>query len=318
MRGAWRRRRRRHAADLLIVMRVYFEKPRTTVGWKGLINDPYLDGSFRINEGLRLARSCCSTSTSWACRPASEYLDMITPQYIADLVSLGRDRRAHHRIAGAPRTRLRACPARSDSRTAPTAMSASPWTRSRPRASRTISCRSPRAGTRPSSPPTATRTAMSSCAAGTGPTTTRPAWTRPAKQLAAAGLAAAPDDRLFPRQQPKDYQRQIEVCADVAGQIAAGDDRIIGVMAESHLHPGRQDLVPGNAARLRRVNHRRLHRLGRQRQDARATSPRQCASAAWCTRPKTSVWRRLPDPARRRRRPVSCRLAAGAAGGNLI
>ena len=58
------------AADLVVVMRVYFEKPRTTVGWKGLINDPHLDGSFRINEGLRLARRCCSRSTSWGCPPA--------------------------------------------------------------------------------------------------------------------------------------------------------------------------------------------------------------------------------------------------------
>ena len=59
------------AADLRIVMRVYFEKPRTTVGWKGLINDPHLDGSFAINEGLRLGRACCSTWPSWACRPAA-------------------------------------------------------------------------------------------------------------------------------------------------------------------------------------------------------------------------------------------------------
>ena len=71
-------------------MRVYFEKPRTTVGWKGLINDPDLDGSFRINEGLRLARAAAARhQRARRCRPAREFLDMITPQYIADLVSWG-------------------------------------------------------------------------------------------------------------------------------------------------------------------------------------------------------------------------------------
>src|SRR5204862_868336 len=75
------------SADLLIVMRVYFEKPRTTVGWKGLINDPHLDGSFQINEGLRLARGLLLELNGMGIPAASEFLDMITPQYIADLVA---------------------------------------------------------------------------------------------------------------------------------------------------------------------------------------------------------------------------------------
>ena len=79
----------KHAADLLIVMRVYFEKPRTTVGWKGLINDPLLDGTFRINEGLRLARNVLLDINELGVPAGVEYLDMITPQYIADLVSWG-------------------------------------------------------------------------------------------------------------------------------------------------------------------------------------------------------------------------------------
>jgi 3-deoxy-7-phosphoheptulonate synthase len=77
------------AADLLVVMRVYFEKPRTTVGWKGLINDPHLDGSFRINEGLRIARQLLLDLNEMATPTASEFLDVISPQYIADLVSWG-------------------------------------------------------------------------------------------------------------------------------------------------------------------------------------------------------------------------------------
>jgi len=75
--------------DLLIVMRVYFEKPRTTVGWKGLINDPHLDGSYAINEGLRLARSLLWEINELGLPAATEFLDMITPQYFADLVSWG-------------------------------------------------------------------------------------------------------------------------------------------------------------------------------------------------------------------------------------
>src|SRR3970282_988501 len=81
--------RERLARDLLIVMRVYFEKPRTTVGWKGLINDPNLDGSFRINEGLRVARELLLDLATEGMPAGCEFLDMITPQYIADLVAWG-------------------------------------------------------------------------------------------------------------------------------------------------------------------------------------------------------------------------------------
>ena len=88
-------------------MRVYFEKPRTTIGWKGLINDPHLDGTFKINDGLRLARHLLLDLAAMGVPTGTEFLDMISPQYIAGLVSLGRHRRAHHREPGAPPTRLR-------------------------------------------------------------------------------------------------------------------------------------------------------------------------------------------------------------------
>lgn len=81
--------RQKHQNELEIVMRVYFEKPRTTVGWKGLINDPYLDNSFKINDGLRLARQLLVEINKIGLPTAGEYLDMITPQYIADLMSWG-------------------------------------------------------------------------------------------------------------------------------------------------------------------------------------------------------------------------------------
>ncbi len=81
--------RRELAADLVIVMRVYFEKPRTTVGWKGLINDPHLDDSYRINEGLRLARRILVEVNELELPAGTEYLDMITPQYFADMIAWG-------------------------------------------------------------------------------------------------------------------------------------------------------------------------------------------------------------------------------------
>ncbi len=80
---------REFSADLQIVMRVYFEKPRTTVGWKGLINDPHLDGSFKINDGLRLARNLLLDLADMGVPSGTEFLDMISPQYIAGLVSWG-------------------------------------------------------------------------------------------------------------------------------------------------------------------------------------------------------------------------------------
>src|SRR5690349_5896928 len=81
--------RKRFASELEVVMRVYFEKPRTTVGWKGLINDPYLDNSFKINDGLRAARELLVGINELGMPAGTEYLDMISPQYIADLVSWG-------------------------------------------------------------------------------------------------------------------------------------------------------------------------------------------------------------------------------------
>src|SRR5690606_13311259 len=81
--------RERFKGELEIIMRVYFEKPRTTVGWKGLINDPNLDGSFNINQGLRTARQLLLDVNAMGLPAGCEFLDMITPQYIADLVSWG-------------------------------------------------------------------------------------------------------------------------------------------------------------------------------------------------------------------------------------
>ena len=127
--GAWPTSTR---ADLRIVMRVYFEKPRTTVGWKGLINDPRLDGSFAINEGLRRARRLLLDLAELGLPAGCEFLDPITPQFTSDLVDLGRHRRAHDREPGAPRAGLGPARCPSASRTAPTAACRSPSTPSAP------------------------------------------------------------------------------------------------------------------------------------------------------------------------------------------
>lgn len=82
--------REKYQDSLEIIMRVYFEKPRTTVGWKGLINDPHLNGTFELNEGLRLARKLLSDVNDLGVPAAGEFLDMITPQYLADFMSWGR------------------------------------------------------------------------------------------------------------------------------------------------------------------------------------------------------------------------------------
>ncbi len=176
---------------------------------------------------------------------------------------LGRDRRAHDGKPGAPAARVRACPARSDSRTAPTATSASPSTPSRPRRRPTTSSRSPRAAIRPSCTRPATRTATSSCAAARRRTTTPRASTRRAtnSRMPASRRALMIDCSHANSQ--KQHDRQVDVARDVARQIAGGDARIFGVMIESHLNAGRQDLVPGTAAAIWCVDHRRLHRLGR-------------------------------------------------------
>jgi 3-deoxy-7-phosphoheptulonate synthase len=123
---------------LVVVMRVYFEKPRTTVGWKGLINDPRLDGTFRVNEGLSLARSLLLDLAEMGVPAGCEFLDTISTSRTWSPGARSARARPRARCTASSR---RACLSRSDSRTAPTATSRSRSTRSRPPATRTISCR---------------------------------------------------------------------------------------------------------------------------------------------------------------------------------
>jgi 3-deoxy-7-phosphoheptulonate synthase len=235
----------KHAADLLIVMRVYFEKPRTTVGWKGLINDPHLDGTFQINEGLRLARRVLLDINELGVPAGVEYLDMITPQYIADLVSWGAigarttESQVHRELASGL-----SCPVGFKNGTDGNIRIAVDAIKTSRQSHHFLSV------TKAGHSAIVSTNGNEDChvilRGGPKPNYDAASVEAAARQLAAAGLEQRLMIDFSHANSSKDYQRQMDVCADVAGQISAGDDRIIGVMVESHLHPGRQDLVPGS------------------------------------------------------------------------
>ena len=236
--------RRELAADLIVVMRVYFEKPRTTVGWKGLINDPRLDDSFRINEGLRLARRILVEVNDLELPAATEYLDMITPQYIADLIAWGAigarttESQVHRQLASGL-----SCPVgfkngtNGDVRVAVDAIKA---------ASAPHHFLSVTKGGHSAIVHTAGNEDGHIILRG-GRATNYDAASVEAtcQELATAGLAARLMIDFSHANCQKQHERQLDVGRDVAAQIAGGDDRIFGAMIESHLNAGRQDLVPG-------------------------------------------------------------------------
>jgi len=230
--------------DLILVMRVYFEKPRTTVGWKGLINDPRLDDSFRINEGLRLARRILFEINELELPAGTEYLDMITPQYIADLISWGAigarttESQVHRELASGL-----SCPVgfkngtNGDVRIGVDAIKA---------ASAPHHFLSVTKGGHSAIVHTAGNEDCHLILRG-GKTTNYDAASveTTCRELATAGLAARLMIDCSHANSQKQHERQIDVARDVAGQIAGGDARIFGVMIESHINGGRQDLVPG-------------------------------------------------------------------------
>ena len=234
----------KHAADLLIVMRVYFEKPRTMVGWKGLINDPRLDGSFDINEGLRLARNVLLDINDLGVPAGVEYLDMITPQYIADLVSWGAigarttESQVHRELASGL-----SCPVGFKNGTDGNIRIAVDAIKTARQPHHFLSV------TKGGHSAIVSTNGNEDChvilRGGPTPNYDAASVDAAATQLAAAGLEQRLMIDFSHANSSKNYQRQMDVCTDVAGQLALGDERIIGVMVESHLHPGRQDLLPG-------------------------------------------------------------------------
>ena len=232
----------KHAAELLVVMRVYFEKPRTTVGWKGLINDPQVDGSFRINEGLRLARGLLAQIAEMGLPSATEFLDPITPQYVADLVSYGAigarttESQIHRELAsglsmpvgfkngtdGSIQVAVDACLSARSSHWFPSVTKegvvAIFQTAGNPDAHIIL-----RGGSR------------------TGPNYGAEFVTDAAARIQKAGLSSRLVVDCSHGNSSKDHRRQPLVAADIAAQVAAGSHVIAGVMVESHLVEGRQD-----------------------------------------------------------------------------
>jgi 3-deoxy-7-phosphoheptulonate synthase len=236
----------RLADDLVIVMRVYFEKPRTTVGWKGLINDPRLDGSFRINEGLRTARGLLLDIAELGLPTATEFLDMITPQYIADLISWGAigarttESQVHRELASGL-----SCPVGFKNGTDGNVR---------------IAVDAIKAAASPHHFLSVTKAGHSAIVSTNGnedchvilrggKTTNYDAASvdAAAKDVAGAGLATRLMIDVSHANSQKRHENQIQVGADVAVQLAGGEERIIGVMIESHINAGRQDLLPGKA-----------------------------------------------------------------------
>ncbi len=230
---------------LEIVMRVYFEKPRTTVGWKGLINDPGLDGSFHINKGLRVARNLLQEINSMGMPTATEYLDLISPQYVADLISWGAigarttESQVHRELASGL-----SCPVGFKNSTDGDMQIAIDAIGSASHPHHFLSV------TKEGHSAIFSTTGNPDChiilRGGNGEPNYDAAHIQQAsEQLEKAGHAPRLMVDCSHANSRKQHERQIEVAGDVAAQIAAGETRIIGVMIESHLLPGRQNAKPG-------------------------------------------------------------------------
>ncbi|WP_374247318.1 3-deoxy-7-phosphoheptulonate synthase AroG [Zoogloea sp.] len=230
--------------DLLIVMRVYFEKPRTTVGWKGLINDPHLDGSFAINEGLRLARQLLAEVNELGLSAATEFLDMITPQYIADLIAWGAigarttESQVHRELASGL-----SCPVGFKNGTDGNVRIAVDAIKAAQAPHHFLSV------TKAGHSAIVSTAGNEDChlilRGGSGPNYDAASVDAACKELSAAGVQGKLMVDFSHANSRKQHRLQVEVARDVAGQMAAGNDRIMGVMVESHLKEGRQDLKPG-------------------------------------------------------------------------
>jgi len=236
--------RERFIGDLEIVMRVYFEKPRTTVGWKGLINDPHLDNSFRINDGLRAARELLLNINELGLPAGTEFLDVISPQYIADLISWGAigarttESQVHRELASGL-----SCPVGFKNGTDGNIK---------------IAVDAIKAASQPHHFLSVTKGGHSAIVSTSGnedchiilrggktPNYDAASVDAACRDIAANGLASRVMIDASHANSSKKPENQTPVCADIGGQMAKGDTRIVGVMVESHLVGGRQDLVLG-------------------------------------------------------------------------
>ncbi|MGL5285735.1 MAG: 3-deoxy-7-phosphoheptulonate synthase AroG [Aeromonas sp.] len=230
--------------ELEVVMRVYFEKPRTTVGWKGLINDPYLDGSFQINDGLRIGRKLLLDLNDLGLPTASEFLDMISPQYVADLMSWGAigarttESQVHRELASGL-----SCPVGFKNGTDGTikvaidaigAASASHCFLSVTKYGHSAIVKT---GGNPD--------CHIILRGGRAPNYSAEHVAEVCQGLEKAGLPQKVMVDFSHANSSKKFKNQMLVGEDVAAQIASGSQAVFGVMVESHLVEGRQDLVDG-------------------------------------------------------------------------
>ena len=236
--------RETYADTLEIVMRVYFEKPRTTVGWKGLINDPYMDDSFKINDGLRIARQLLCEINDMGLPTAGEFLDVISPQYVGDLMSWGAigarttESQIHRELASGL-----SCPVGFKNGT---------------KGSIQIAIDGIGAGNNPHHFLSVTKFGHSAIITtkgnedchiilrgGSEPNYSAEHVNTTAKQLAAAGVNEKVMVDFSHANSAKQFKRQLDVSTDIAQQISAGSQSLFGVMIESHLVEGNQKVVEG-------------------------------------------------------------------------
>jgi 3-deoxy-7-phosphoheptulonate synthase len=232
--------------NLEIAMRVYFEKPRTTVGWKGLINDPYMNDTYKINEGLKIGRKLLLELTNLGMPTASEFLDMITPQYITDLISWGAigarttESQVHRELASGL-----SCPVGFKNGTDGNIKIAEDAIRSARASHHFLSV---------------TKFGHSAIVETAGNPDCHIILRGGKEPNYSAKHIQDVKDKLTETDLPKkvmldfshansskQYQGQMVVAEDVSAQLANGEDQIFGVMIESHLVEGRQDLVDGQA-----------------------------------------------------------------------
>jgi 3-deoxy-7-phosphoheptulonate synthase len=238
------------SGDLCVVMRVYFEKPRTTVGWKGLINDPHMDGSFAINDGLRLARRILVDVNSLGLPAGCEFLDPITPQFIADCVTWGAigarttESQVHRELAAG--------------------LSMPVGFKNGTDGSVQIAVDALRAAAYPHRFLGVTEQGLAAIVAtrgnpdchvilrgsNKGPNYDR---THVQETLSALRAAKLPERVMIDTSHgnsSKDHRNQPKVAADVASQVAGGERGVVGLLLESFLDEGRQDLIEGRSAEL--------------------------------------------------------------------
>ncbi len=235
---------RQYAESLYIVMRVYFEKPRTTVGWKGLINDPDLNNSFDINRGLRTARTLLRDITAAGLPSGTEWLDPISPQYLGDLIAWGAigarttESQVHRQLASGL-----SCPVGFKNSTDGSIQVAVDAVKSARHPHIFLSV------TKSGHSAIFSTAGNEDChvilRGGGGRTNfDNPSVHYASRMLERAGLPAAVMIDASHANSGKQHRKQIDVCADIARQLREGEERIMGVMVESNLVEGRQDVGP--------------------------------------------------------------------------